>query len=379
MPELRAALALAELPDVGPSHLRSLLDRWGSAEAVLRVASQRRVDPRFPGDLRERVAALRPVGSGRLDALERRGIRVVAYGGEGYPEELRHLHHPPVVLYLRGPSELDPGRSIAIVGTRAATSYGRRMARDIAGELGRRGWTVVSGLALGIDGVAHRAVLESEGTTVGVLGCGLDHVAPRRHRDLYRAITRTGLLVSEFPPEVEPAPGLFPRRNRLIAALARAVLVVQAGKKSGALITVRHALELGREVLAVPGPVGTPASEGVHDMLRDGAALATCATDVEAVLGGGSGAARDGADAGPSDPEERWRGEAIRSVFGVEEREDAEAMCRALELEPREVDDLAVECGLDAGAATALLERLVLTGLLRGQPGGRYELADPPP
>lgn len=377
MRELRAALALAELPDVGPSHLRSLLDRWGSAEAVLRVASHRRVDPRFPGDLRERVAALRP-GSGRLEALEERDIRIVAYGGEGYPEELRHLHHPPVVLYLRGPAELDVGRSIAIVGTRAATSYGRRMARDIAGELGRRGWTVVSGLALGIDGVAHRAVLESEGTTVGVLGCGLDHVAPRRHRDLYRAITRTGLLVSEFPPEVEPAPGLFPRRNRLIAALARAVLVVQAGKKSGALITVRHALELGREVLAVPGPAGTPASEGVHDMLRDGAALATCAADVEAVLGGGSGAARDGTDAAASDAEERWRGEAIRSGFEEEEREGAEAMCRALELEPREVDDLAMACGLDAGAATALLERLVLMGLLRGLPGGRYELADPP-
>lgn len=365
---------------MGPARLRSLLDRWGSAGQVLRVARHPSAHRDFPADLRKKVAALVPLEPARLDALEGRGIRVVAYGGEDYPEELGHLHHPPVVLYLRGPARLDPRRSVAVVGTRSATSYGRRMARDLGKGLARRGWTVVSGLARGIDGEAHRAVLEVGGTTVGVLGCGLDHVAPRRHRGLYEAVGDTGLLVSEFPPELQPAPGLFPRRNRIIAALTRAVVVVQAGARSGALITVRHALELGREVLAVPGPAGVPASEGVHDLLRDGAGLATSAADVVRALGDDPATAPS-SEAGEPDPSEAaasWRREAIRSGFARPERATARAVCRELSGEPREADDLALACGLDAASATSLLERLVLTGILRGLPGGRYALSDPP-
>lgn len=375
--ELQAALALAEIPGVGPARLRALLDRWGSAVDVLRVARHPHAHRDFPGDLRRTVASLLPLDPTRLAALESRGIRVAAYGRDGYPEELRHLHHPPVVLYMRGPARLDPGRTVAVVGTRSATSYGRRMARDLAKGLVARGWAVVSGLARGIDGEAHRATLDAGGTTVGVLGCGLDHVAPRRHRALYRSVAETGLLVSEFPPELAPAPGLFPRRNRIIAALARGVVVVQAGSRSGALITVHHALELGREVFAVPGPAGVPASEGVHEMLRDGATLATSAADVDAGLGDRPTSGPPQTEPDPDEARERRRREAIRSTFSKSERPAARAICRELADEPREVDDLARACGLDAGSATALLERLVLAGVLRGLPGGRYGLTEP--
>ncbi len=376
--ELRAALGLAESDGVGAVRFRRLVDRFGSARAALEEGPAAARSGALPADLAA-VADARPADGDRLDALAGEGFRIVAYGGEGYPGGLGHLHRPPPVLYLDGDGPLPDGRAVAVVGTRKATGYGRRMARDLAGGLARAGWTVVSGMAAGVDGVSHRAALDADGRTVGVLGSGLRHEYPASNRDLYRDMRSDGLLVSEFPPEVRPEPAFFPRRNRIIAALADAVLVVQAGRRSGALITVEHALEIGREAFAVPGPVGPPASEGVHGMLRDGATPATCAGDVLAALGaeatGGGGGRGDGSGAGRDGPRMPGR-DRLAAMFGPDAGR-AEAVCRALAAGPRHADDLADEAGLDAGAAAAVLGRLELEGWVRGLPGGRFVAARP--
>lgn len=367
--ELRAALGLAAADGVGAVRFRRLVDRFGSARAALREGPAAARSGALPADLAS-VDGARPVPAGRLEALDERGIRVVSYGLRGYPGRLGHLHRPPPVLYLEGAGELPARRAVAVVGTRKATGYGRRMARDIAGGLARAGWTVVSGMAAGVDGTAHRAALDAEGRTVGVLGSGLDHEYPAAHRGLYRRMRADGLLATEFAPEIRPEPAFFPRRNRIIAALADGVLVVQAGRRSGALITVDHALELGREVFAVPGPVGPAASVGVHGMLRDGAVPATGPGDVLEALGGDA-PGRPGGDEGSGDGEGPGR-DRLAAAFGSD-AEAAGALYRGLADGPRHADELAEETGLDAGTTAVLLGRMELEGWVRGLPGGRFE------
>jgi DNA processing protein len=221
-------------------------------------------------------------------------------------------------------------------------------------------------MARGIDAFAHRAALDSGGTSIGVLGSGLDYEFPSSNRPLYRQMRQRGLLVSEFPPDQPPAAGCFPRRNRLIAALAQAVVVIQAGRRSGALITAGHALDLGRDVLAVPGPVGLDASVGVNDLLRDGAGLVTSAEDVLEGLGWTprdarpeSGADTTGALSGLGRPARRILERLDRGSCGV--------------------DELAVASKLEPGSALALLSTLELDGWLVSRPGGRFERAGPRP
>jgi len=373
--ELRAALALAGVEGLGPARGRALLDRFGSPLALLEAlersgaACLRGLGPTRP--VAARLAGLRPVSGARLDALETAGVRVVRYGGPGYPERLGHLHHPPLVLYLTGPLGLPQERAVAIVGTRRSTQYGRRVTRDLAGGLAAAGWWVVSGMARGIDGAAHRAALEAGGSTAGVVAGGVDVEYPAVHRALFRDLRDRGVLVSELPPGTRPEAGLFPRRNRIIAALADAVVVVQAGRKSGALITVDHALELSREVGAVPGPVGPEASEGVHGLLRDGAAPITSADDVLELLGEGPPLARGGSERGPAAGPVRLPCAALPFLAGVEE--PALRVWAEVDAQPRAGDDLARVSGLGLEEGRTLLDRMELAGLLDRLPGDRYE------
>ena len=355
--ELRAILALAGAPRLGPARVRALIDRFGSAREVLRNARSEELPPA----IQRQVRHLRPVPASRLQELGRRGIQLIAYGSGGYPDELRHLHDPPPVLYLRGPLRPVHGAGVAIVGTRRATSYGRRLTSQIASGLAEAGWTVVSGMARGIDGAAHTAALEVGGSTIGVLGSGLDHTYPAVHRSLYRRMAERGLLLSEFAPETRPAPGLFPRRNRIIAALARAVVVVQAPGRSGALITADHALDLGREVLAVPGPVGLEASIGVHRLLRSGAGVATCAADVLEALGEPLPPASVSAD-GPSEAERR--GAARAELDGP--------VLERLREGPATADELVRVMRKPVPEALGHLAELELEGILQRETDGRF-------
>lgn len=372
--ELRAMLGLALTEDLGPVRIRELVDRHGSALRVLARAEAIAGGGRVPPTVARALRQARPASRRRLDRLRARGIRVVGYRLAGYPDRLRHLHAPPPVLYLTGPGELPDGRAVAVVGTRRSTSYGRRITRDLVAGLAAAGCTVVSGMARGIDAAAHRAALDAGGATVGVLGTGLDHAYPSVNRPLYRRMRSEGLLASEFPPGEPARADHFPRRNRIIAALGGGVVVVQAGRKSGALITADQGLGLGRTVFAVPGPVGPKASVGVHHLLRDGGEPATSAADVLRSLGWADGE-EEGEEPGPGPSRDRLAG-----LLGRDAPAGA-AVCSALCEGPRDADDLAAEAGLDAATAAALLVRLELEGVVRALPGGRFALevlpADP--
>jgi DNA processing protein len=213
-------------------------------------------------------------------------VRTIRRGDRDFPPLLRELHDSPAQLYVRGgPPDLLARPAVAVVGARSCSSYGEHVARMLGRELGGAGLVVVSGLARGVDGHVHRGVLEAGGSTVAVLGCGIDRDYPASHAGLARRIAETGAVVSEYEPGVEPAPWRFPARNRIVAGLSLATVVVEARERSGALITADFALELGREVFAVPGEITSGLSRGANDLLRQGATPLLGAEDVLGALG----------------------------------------------------------------------------------------------
>jgi DNA processing protein len=284
----------------------------------------------------------------RADALE---MRVVPIGAPSYPERLLQLADPPPVLFLRGRFDLLLGVAVAIVGSRRATGYGRRTAASLGGALARAGVVVVSGLALGVDAEAHRGALDSRGGTIAVLGAGADVEHPPTNARLFDTIAREGLLVSEFSPGTQPLPHHFPRRNRIMAALAHVVVVVEATERSGALITVDHAHDLGREVLAVPGPIDAPTSVGTNRLIAEGATAVLGPQDILAELGLEHEAA---------------------ALSAPPPGTDRAALWDALGGRPLAVDDLAGRAGLPARRALAALSLLEVEGWVVQSAGGCF-------
>ena len=266
-----------------------------------------------------------------------------------FPELLAAIHDPPRGLYLRGAgrAELLGRPAVAIVGARACSPYGAQVARLLGRELTAAGLVVVSGLARGIDGEAHRGALEAGGATVAVLGCGIDRTYPVAHAELSRRIAASGLIVSEYEAGVEPAPWRFPARNRIIAGLAAATVVVEARERSGALITADLALEQGREVFAVPGEITSSLSHGTNNLLRLGATPLTRAEDVLEELG---------VDPPPPGPSPEPSG-AAGTVLA------------ALADSPAGADELARTTGLDAAAVSTALAELELAGFVQAAAG----------
>lgn len=267
-----AAVALRALPGVGPTRFRALVDRFGGAEEALSAS-----EADFAAIAGGRAAAQRTSGQHiRLArSIVRRcatlGIRMIAYGSAGYPPRLGDLSAPPSVLYTIGRADLLLEPCVAIVGSRRATAYGRRIAEQLGECLARESRCVLSGMAMGIDAASHRGALP--GATVAILGSGVDVVSPPRNQRLYREILAHGAVASEYAPGVRAEPHHFPTRNRIIAALASDVVVVEASLRSGALITAGIALDLGREVHAVPGPIDRPTSAGTNRLIADGAGV----------------------------------------------------------------------------------------------------------
>jgi DNA processing protein len=369
-PEALAALGLVAVPGLGDRRIRTLFERHGGFEPALAALRAGAPDVRLPAEIREAGTRARRADAEAVMRLLPPGGRVVVMGAQGYPSELLRLADPPPVLWLQGPLEAGSGRAVCVVGTRTATEYGRRMARRLAAGLAEAGWRIVSGLARGVDAEAHRGALEAGGETVGVPGCGLGHVYPASSRDLYAALRRRGLLLTELPPGERPAPAWFPRRNRILAGLSRAVLVVQAGPRSGALITAREAAEIGVDVLAVPGRADLAASEGSNALIRDGAGLVARVADALDALG----EIRPDPDAaGPASPPGRGVRRHPAGGTGSPRNEAEDSLVRRLHAGPGHVDALAGEAGLGIPEALAALGRLEAAGLVRGLPGGRYE------
>jgi len=317
-----------------------------------------------PRELCERLIAERPLEDGAgvddiyiraASALERaasQGIEAIAFDAAAYPAMLAAIADPPPMLWVRGVGAALHGTAVAIVGSRAGSPYGLSVAEQLASDLAARGVAVVSGLARGVDSAAHRGALAGGGVTVGALGCGADIVYPSEHKALAAEMMRAGALVSELAPGTLPQQHFFPRRNRIISGLSRAVIVIEAGEKSGSLITARCALEQGRDVLAVPGNVLNGRNKGGHALLRDGAKIVETADDILEELGmcpAGAACAASG-----SDP-----------------------VLASLEAgEGSTVDDISERTGLSAAALLPRLFELELKGALRRAGGGRFVRID---
>ncbi|MEZ6131958.1 MAG: DNA-processing protein DprA [Planctomycetaceae bacterium] len=286
--QLHAALTVCLMPGVGPRLQAALLERFGTPECVL----QQNVESLLSVDGIGRQIANRMVSpihaaaaTEMLQRCQSLGVTLLQKGRAPYPTGLQQVADSPLLLFCRGDIQPTDELAVAIVGSRRCTAYGRRTAQRLAGSLARAGFTIVSGLARGIDAAAHRGALEAGGRTLAVMATGVKTIYPPEHAELAVEITKQGALVSEFPLDTQPRPGLFPQRNRIISGLSLGVIVVEANRSSGALYTARHAFEQGREVFALPGQIDSLASEGCHDLIRDGATLIRHVDDVLEELG----------------------------------------------------------------------------------------------
>lgn len=323
-----------------------------SLEAVIACASPGANASRIADEARERASAL-------IASANRACITIIQWQDDFYPPMLRAIADPPPLLWVSGRPEVLLQPAVAIVGSRAATAYALEVAARLGGELAQRGVLVVSGLARGADGAAHRGCLESGGSTVAVLGCGVDRIYPPEHDLLAATICKHGALVSEFGPGTPPLPDHFPLRNRLISGISLGVVVVEANEKSGSLITARYALEQGRDVMAVPGSVLGGRNRGSHALLKDGATVVETADDILDELGWPGAGGR----------ERRLEGEGGTNVS------QDELLSKLIPGHAYDIDEM---CATVEKPGSELLPRLTdweMRGLLKKAAGGRYVVA----
>ncbi len=375
---LKQHLTLALVSGLGPKLTRALLDVFGTPAAILTASvAQLEAVPQVGKILAEKFAT--GIKNAKLQAewtlLEQHGVQVFVQGHDGYPPRLTTLDNAPHLLYCKGNLLPIDEKSIGIVGSRSCTSYGKRMTQLLAEGLARMGWTVISGLARGIDGVAHQAALDAGGRTIAVLANGLSTVYPPEHKDLAQAVASHGAVITETPMTVAPQAGMFPARNRIISGLSRAVVVVEANARSGALITATHAAEQGREVFAFPGNADSPASAGCLELIRKGVRLIRNLDDLLEDL--------QGISTPQPPPEKRTKSKPVqRTLIDTEEVEqpivmpemtpEQQAVWQAL-TEQKHVDVLTRELSKTSGELTRLLMTMELKRLIRRLPGNQYE------
>ncbi len=374
--ELWAALSLVHTPGLGARAWKQLVDFYGSAENAAARADRWTAD----GLVREKVAAAHIHREWREKALaewsswqpSRQGV--LLYGWAGYPERLQQIADPPLYLYTLGRQELCSAPCIAVVGSRRCTRFGRDIATRICYGLSRNGITVVSGFAWGIDREAHLAGLRGVGSSLAVLGTGLDTIYPSGNRDLWPKMSESGLLVTEFPLNTRPEAGHFPRRNRIISGLSLGVLVIEATERSGSLITARLALEQNREVFSIPGPLNMPSFAGCNQLIRQGATLVRSAEDIlqelSPQLSGQTAAAAEkemGSSREPAPPQEE-----PASDLSPEER----ALVDMLTQQPKtHIDTLTQRLGWPSQQVSQTLLLLELKGTVRQLSGMYYSLS----
>lgn len=361
-------LTLAQTPGLGPVGARRLLAHFGGIEQVFAVGAGELqaaagIGPKIARAIAGRTAL--PQAEQELARAARAGVHCLALPDPAYPALLREIADPPLVLYAKGDPELLRRPAIAVVGARAATMYGKKMAEDFAAALARAGLVVASGLALGIDTAAHQGALAAGGTGIAVLGCGLDVIYPPQNKNLFAMLAATGMLLSEYPLGTQPEGFRFPARNRIISGISQGVVVIEAASRSGSLITAEFALEQGREVFAMPGRVDSGKSEGCHRLIQEGAKLVQRAEDILAELGqlpGLTGTTSTPAlVAGPTKPPTATEA----------------AILAVLDQYPRDIEEIIAACGLPAHTITAALLGLELSGRIEASPGPQYRLNGP--
>ncbi|MGD0231416.1 MAG: DNA-processing protein DprA [Syntrophorhabdales bacterium] len=347
MEELTALVALSRTRRIGNVRKKWLVENHGSIAALF----EGREKARDEAD-REAIGSFRDFESidSDLSVLSRMDASVITVKDSAYPLSLRAIPDPPIVLYKLGPFSL-PTEAFAVVGARKATHEGILVAERIAETLSSAGITVVSGLAKGIDAAAHRGALPKKGRTVGVLGCGIDRCYPAENWSLFRGIAQEGALLTEYAPGEKPWPGNFPQRNRIIAGLSKGVLVVEASRKSGSLITARLALDYGREVMALPGRVFDEAYKGTNNLIKQGARLVEDIGDIVACC---------------------FPGVEFRTKSSVDMDSDEDYIYRLMGIDRVHVEVLIEKSGFETKRVMAILTRLEMKDVVRPIAGGFY-------
>ncbi len=345
--------ALNRISVLGARRISALTDHFGSAEAAWNASKdqyQSAVDLKGHLDkLIQEKSSIDP--RHEWDLLRKNKIKSISPGSPEYPKLLSQIPYPPPILYYRGSLEKINNPSVAVVGSRRCTFYGREVAGRIAGELASAGVGVISGMALGVDTAAHNGALQNRGYTVAVLGCGLDRCYPPRNQDLMEQIAADGAVISEFSLYTEPVSFNFPQRNRIISGLSLGTVVVEATAKSGALITANYALEQNREVFAVPGNIGSPYSRGCHRLLKDGARLVESVEDILEEL--------------YIEPEEQLTIEITGEVLSASEK----AVLEVIPYEPMHIDRIIQLTGAGAAETVATLLSLEIKKKIHQTPG----------
>ncbi|MCP4666478.1 MAG: DNA-protecting protein DprA [Deltaproteobacteria bacterium] len=356
-------LALYLVPGLGHAVLRVLLENFGGPEAVFEAGVSELVEV---GGVREEIAR-KIVGKEfssdpekELSKVEKAGARIVTYLDPSYPKLLKEIHHPPVLLYVKGKDIPSNQTLIAVVGSRIATHYGLRAAENIGKGLAQRRVGVVSGLAKGIDSAAHRGCLRGKGFTIAVMGTGIDRVYPPGNKRLLDRVAESGAVITEFPMGSPPEPKNFPIRNRIISGLSRGVVVVEATKQSGSLITASLALEQGREVFAVPGSIDSFKSRGSHFLIKEGAKLIENADDILDEFGFHRGVAQERSGL-------RESAEAHLEMDGLQKKL-YDIICDY----PIHIDQIVRKGDMDAGEVSSILMEMELKGLVRQLPGKMF-------
>jgi DNA processing protein len=362
--DLLDLVLLTMVPGVGPQTCRALLERFKTPSRVLDapLADLRDV-PGVGPKLAEKVRQARRDldGKAEIELCRRTGVALLPRGDPRYPPPLEEIPDPPALLYAKGELESRDQLAIALVGSRRCTPYGMRIAERLASALARTGFTIVSGLARGIDAAAHRGSVKAGGRTIAVLAHGLAQIYPPEHQALADEVAAHGVLLSELPMRQGPLAGLFPQRNRIISGLCLGVVVVEAAPRSGSLSTANHAMEQNREVFAVPGPVDSISSRGCHRLIRDGARLVETVDDILEELGP---LVRE-VHRAPDEPPVRHPAELVLT-------DQERSLLGQLESQPSGVDELITRTGLTASQVLATLSVLELKRLVRRLPGHQF-------
>lgn len=365
--QLTAWLVLHAVEGVGDRTLLKLVGACGSPERALAASPEELIRAGCSAELAGAVRRgpelkVRRQIDRQVALIERLQIRVLALSDPAYPKRLAAIHDPPPLLYYTGTLDEQDGLAVAVVGGRQATSAGRAVTEEIAAELARAGWTIVSGMARGIDAAAHRGALAGNGRTLAVLGCGVDRTYPPEHDRLRKQIDAQGAVIAELPVGSPPQSHHFPRRNRIISGLSVGVLVAEAAESSGSLITAKLALEQGREVFALPGSVKEARCRGSNGLIKEGAALVECAADILYALL---------PQVEPPRPV-RMRAGSVPAAPSERLEPDEQRVYDALSHEARSIDAVIEQTEMSAAQVSATLLSLELRGQIKQLPGQQY-------
>ena len=350
-------VAFNSIKGIGSVRLRKILEHFGDLSMAWQAPADALRQAGLPEKVVDRILIRRSklVLEAYWDKIQKTGVKVVTWEDEDYPRRLREIHNPPPVFYVRGSFVMEDEWSVAIVGTRRVTSYGKQVTRELASYLGRNGITVISGMARGVDSVAHESALEAGGRSLAVLGCGVDCIYPAENRQLAERMMESGGLISDYALGTPPDARNFPPRNRLISGLSLATVIIEAGERSGALITASFAVEQGREVFAVPGTIYAPLSIGTNRLIRQGAQPYTSPQELLELLNF------------EMIDEQR----AVRQVFTVEPFEDE--LLTIIRNEPLHVDEICIRCKEPVEKVSSALVMLELKGIVRQAGDMKYQ------